>query len=206
MTLLLNRDITRIILALIIGLLPSLVNAQKLELVGFENSECNEELDPYRLKTRIISKQFVGDTLAIRIGMVDTCGFEFTPTFKYSQDTISLGIGKHGTGEECICCYELVYRIIGMNHLNTPITFKSKLILESNEKYWTTPIKYFVFKGDTTGYIDKYGLKQGMYIREKNGKLIEIHCKDDEFIKVRVRDLNGNLILESNDLLEIYDL
>jgi len=175
-------------------------------LVGFTNSACDEELDPYRLRTRIISKEFIGDTLSISIGMVGNCGVDFVPYVDNEQDTILLRVEEIGIPDECLCCYELNFRLYGIIDMNASVKFNSKVIISSSEMYKTYPVKYIVFKGDTTGYIDKYGLKQGVYIQEHKGMQIERHIKDDEYVKFKLRDEKGSLVLESAKLTEIYEL
>src|SRR5207344_1512589 len=61
---------------------------EKIELINYNQSVCDETSDPYRLKPRIISLTHNKDTLDIDIGFATTCCLEYIPQIKYTADTL----------------------------------------------------------------------------------------------------------------------
>jgi len=192
-------------LTLILTLLTMIAFGQEVRLVDFQPSECDETSDPYHLKTRIIDQEFHGDTLQIKVATKATCCVDFIPSITYNQDTLNLLFEETGIECECICCYQFNYHITGLKDKNFGVKLLSKAVEQSDEKYKTYPVEYFVFNGDTTGYKDKYGLRQGIHVSEFRGKLLYRHIKDDQYIKFVLTDKNGNILKESTDYIEIWE-
>jgi len=136
--------------------------------VDFTPSKCDEEADVYRLRTRIINKWFEGDTLMIEIGTKATCCVDFIPNINYKNDTLVLSFEEIGDPCECICCYQFIYHIVGLNTQAFGIKLQNEEIQLSNEKYLTYPEKFEIINDDTVNYIDKYGLKQGFWINKND--------------------------------------
>jgi hypothetical protein len=135
----------------------------KVKLHSFHNSTCDQESDPDRLRTRIISKVLVNGILTIHVATTATCCVDFVPKTKYAKGVLDLDFLETGEPCECGCCYEFVYEISGIKNSEVKITFMGKQIEQSYEKYKTYPVSFRIFKGDTINYVDKYGLRQGIW-------------------------------------------
>ncbi len=152
-------------------LMIQLASAQigSINLIEFSNSSCDEETDPYRLRTRIIKKNIEGKILTIEIGTTDTCCVSFKPVVSATGDILNLDLKNYGDECECICCYQFVFKIEGNWSKSTAIKFRGKDIEMSSEKFRTYPIRFEIRDTDTVNYVDKYGLKQGRWYPEKLG-------------------------------------
>lgn len=135
-----------------------------MKLFGFKNSTCDGEIESFRLKTRIISKELSGDLLTVHIAATATCCVDFVPKTTFKKGILDLDFEETGTPCECNCCYEFTYQIKGITDDKIKITFKNKDIEQSDEKFETYPVSFKMLNGDTINYTDKYGLKQGIWI------------------------------------------
>jgi hypothetical protein len=159
----------RVFLISILTLLSIQAFSQKsgiIRLIEFNLSSCDEESDPYRLRTRIVRKELTRNYLTLEIATTDTCCISVRPIVNFSDNTIYLDERNMGEECECICCYQFVYKLKGKFNNQTKIKFRGKDIEESREKYKTYPIKFDVLNGDTVNLVDKYGLRQGQWFSE----------------------------------------
>jgi hypothetical protein len=180
-------------------------SGQEVNLVDFKPSECDQNGESDRIISRIVSETNHNDTLQIEIGTVATCCVDFTPSIEFRKDTLRLSYVETGEFCECYCCYQFTYFITGLVDEKFVTTLQDEVIEMSKEKYKTYPIEYFIFKGDTTGYLDKYGHRQGVYISEREDNLIKTHWKDGENVKAVLTDLEGNVLKEFKNIPELWD-
>jgi len=75
----------------------------------------------------------------------------------------------------------------------------------TNEKFKTFPIKYFINNNDTTGFVNKYGLKQGVLIFNHSETTLKNYYLDNEVIKFELFDLNNKLLIESENQDDFFD-
>ncbi len=180
------------------------VNCQEIKLVNFIFSDCDKSVDVYRIKTRIINQNFSGDTLQINVGLVALCCVDFLPSIKFENDTLDLLYTETGVPCDCVCCYQFSYYITGITSKTFKVKLQSKFIELSDEKFKTYPIKYFIFNNDTTGYRDKYGLRQGIQVIESGEYVLETHFKDDIPIKYVRTDKHKNIVKEGFDMFDVF--
>jgi hypothetical protein len=161
---------TRAIIVLIV--IPTAVLAQtKIKVVGFSSTECNDGAALYNLlRTRIIEKKFIGGVFEIKIATPETCCLSFKPVVKYyssgsnhGSDTLYLGYRTSDEACDCVCYYELTYRLQGLEKDNFNIRFKGESIEISDEKYKTYPIQFKLMGKDTVNFVDRYGMRQGLW-------------------------------------------
>lgn len=138
---------------------------EKIELLNYNQSVCDQSSDPYRLKPRIISFQQNKDTLNIDIGFATTCCLEYIPEIKYAKDTlhITYNIKDGSYACSCICCYNFHHEIKGINSSKLTVKLYDEIIELSDEKYKTYEPTFTLIKNDTINLTDKYGQKQGIW-------------------------------------------
>lgn len=163
-------------------------------LVGFSYSNCDKRTDVSRLRTRIVDQWYVKDTFFIEVGTKATCCVDFIPSIHYDNSILELKFDETGTSCECTCCYQFIYKIIGLKKRDFKIKLQDKIIEKSNEKYLTYPIQYEILNGDTINYVDKYGLKQGYWFNPK--KNFRGFAKDDHWIYKESFSYNNKLKID----------
>ncbi len=176
-----------------------LLQAQEpVRVISFDVSECIPETLMENIRTRIVERTFVNQILTVKLGLMETCCVTFTPSINYlgksnSLDTLNLDYRSGADECECNCYYEFTYKIKGVRNANVSILFKGKLVELSKEKYLTFPVKYRLLGRDTVNFVDKYGMRQGLWtfdtvkIRKYN------FFKDDVNIKEIVLFDNGKV-------------
>lgn len=124
----------------------------------------------HRLIERIIWKKTKLDTLVIAVNTITDCCRKFIGEIDVQpEDTINLIYTTDGYLCECYCYYEVKYFIALENQWDDPQKYQIKLngkpIVETSEKYVTFPEEYLVENGDTINFVDKYGMRQGYWIK-----------------------------------------
>lgn len=179
---------------------PLCVEAQKVQVVDFSSTACSEPVaNADRLITRVIERRLNDGVLELKIGMKEACCLTFKPVVKYysssgqSLDTLYVGYKSIGDPCECDCYYELTYKIKQFSKTKFELRFKGKPIEYSAEKYKTFPVKYKIIGTDTVNFVDKYGLRQGIWTSDSVKIKKYYFFKDD----VHIRDVtlfdNGNI-------------
>jgi hypothetical protein len=161
-------------------------SAQKLTVKEFE-TKCDQNLDPYRIATRIIDQKIENGILSIELSAIDTCCFVFEPTVIQKNNSLYLDYMRKGDPCECICAYRFTYKIDNVEsiHAKLKMYFMNKPIELSNERYKVYPVKYDLVQNDTINRIDRYGLKQGKW-NAKDDILMSkfyIEYKDDTLVR-----------------------
>ena len=188
----------RIITLLII---PCWVDAQnRIHVVDFSATQCAEPtVYPEAIQTRIIQKKIKDGILDLKIGTTETCCLTFKAVVKFyssrigSIDTLYVGYKSNGEECECTCYYELNYKIKGLHNLNFEVQFKGNPIEYSEEKYKTYPVKYKLIGNDTVNFVDKYGLRQGIWTPDSTKIKKYYFFKDDVHIREVILFDNGNI-------------
>jgi hypothetical protein len=156
-----------ILLLLCVGIYTS-VEAQLVELVDFNHSQCQESVGDYTIRVRIVSKTLDSDTLKLSIGFASACCMQFNGVAEMKNDTLHVRLER--TTEDacfCSCCYQADFTITGIKDINIPIKFYNRVIEYSADKYVTFSPTYSLVKRDTINYTDKYGLKQGKWFEDE---------------------------------------
>ncbi len=153
-------------------------NEWRIEAVIFD--DCNVQLYP------IVKME--GDTLVVN-----------TYTIEKQELQLSNGdkIIEYSQPEECECAYEL--RMELQTYKIGPVKINSKNLILTDERYLTFPIEYLIYKGDTTGYADKYGLRQGSHWIERKDGILKTYFKDNKCTGCELFDRKGQIIRKSDD-------
>ena len=176
---------SRIQLSILIFLIAGLAEAQikKLTVIEFKRSNCDIIEEPFRILTRIIDQHENGYMLTIRIGTSDECCLKFTPAAMLENHGLYLDYETSGNPCDCLCYYELTYKVPKMNF--SGIFFKNTPIQISSEKYITYGPAFELLQGDTIDLQDKYGRKQGKWRLNKQLPVTTAYAefKNDTLLK-----------------------
>lgn len=197
------------IIILMIYLIAYPIQAQDSAfLVGFTPSNCDANEEVSRLKRRIVDQWYNNDTLIVEIASKATCCVDFQPSIRYDNQILELNFIETGDFCECICCYQFIYKIIGLKGQEFTIHLNDKPIQQSDDKYLTYPVRFDIYKGDTVNYFDKYGQRQGVFLSTSKPMLKMIYKNNKRFNGVD-RELfydNGNkrVTVEYREGVEYY--
>ncbi len=194
----------------------------KLELLNYNSSECKEVYfkNLYKLQNRILGISKTDNFHIYNLFIVANCSSTEEGEIEIKNDTLNLvfhGKREHRVLKEkkndsieivteewieeladCNCAFNLTYKIKGLKNKDYIITANGKRIIKSEHKFKIRRKKpsFEIADNDTINYIDIYGLKQGLHIRNrKDGKLFsKINYLDDEKVSGLAKtyyDLNG---------------
>lgn len=183
---------------LLLILIPFSVFGQT-SLFQFNSSTCDQDEDPSRLRTRIISKKLTDNLLTVHIAAHAACCENFIPKIEVKDGVLYLDVQEIGELGECACCYEFIYKVAGIQNEEMPIQFRNKEIKFSTEKYLIFPIHYDIHKGDTVNFIDKHNFKQGKWITSMDSLVYTIYSFDWPYKRVR---LYPNKMIKSETINE----
>src|SRR5688500_8788549 len=145
----------------------------------------------------------------------DVCNVRLYPMVKMQGDTLLVDIYRvekqelkltngdaiveYSQPEDCTCAYEL--RMELQADRITSVKINNRNLKLTSEKFQTYPIKYLIYKGDTTGYVDKYGLRQGCYVIERTDEILKTYYKDNRCTGCELWDRKGQIVKRSNECL-----
>jgi hypothetical protein len=175
----------RLLIIFLLSTQLTLGQTSNVKLFSFKNSTCEENPESLQLRTRIIKKELSNGILTVQIGATATCCVDFVPKTTFKNGILNLDFEETGTPCECSCCYEFTYEVKGIKNDKIKITFRNKEIEQSDEKYKTFPTKFKILNGDTINYVDKYGLRQGIWNTPKDSLMSKIYFvhSDNRLIK-----------------------
>lgn len=135
-----------------------------------------------------------GDTLFVTTSQIETATFNLANGEK---------ITKRYSEEECRCAYE--FRVeVALDTIST-ISIDGRILEKTEERLVTQPIRYFVFNGDTTGYDDVYGRRQGAHVIRRKNDLLKSIYKDGIQLSCELLSLDGKLIRKEKDCHSFTD-
>lgn len=134
------------------------------------------------------------DTLFITTSQVEMATYQLTNGLKVS---------RLYSEEECKCAFELRMEVVTDSISN--VSVDNKVLERTEEKLITYPIRYFLFKGDTTGHEDKYGRRQGYIITARKNDLLKSIYKDGVQVGCELLSLDGRLIRAEKDCNSFVD-
>lgn len=199
------------------------VSQTKVKLLNYNSSECKEGIyypNLHKLQNLILEINKTDDFHIIDIFVVTNCSSTEKGEIELKKDTLNLvfhGTRKHRVIREekkdsivivteewieeladCDCAFNLSYKIKGLINKDYIITVNGKKIIKTDHKFKIRRKKasFEIANNDTINYIDIYGLKQGLHIRNrKDGKLFsKINYLDNEKVSGLAKtyyDLNG---------------
>jgi len=193
-------------------LITDQIQAQdSVSLAGFTPSTCDANEEVSRLKRRIIDQWYSNDTLLVEIASTATCCVDFLPSIEYNNQILELNFTETGEFCECMCCYQFIYKIVGLKGQEFTIHLNDKPIQKSDDKYLTYPVRFDIYNGDTVNYFDKYGQRQGVFLShlKSNKPMLKMIYKDSKRFNGVDRELyydNGNkrVTVEYRDGVEYF--
>lgn len=210
-----NRCFGIIILLIIFQTGVYCQNNSQIELVGFEPSECLEEVHVYELNNRIVSIERYSDTTIVEISIRANCCISLIPNIIVTGDTIDLDfdyyepIVQPDNGDtiviireecDCDCCFSLRYFLTGDINDNIVYTVDESKLEKSNHKYKVIGEATFdIWNGDTINYRDIYGFRQGVHLIIDSTKQIirERYFCDNQMqngLFLRIKKFDGRLV------------
>lgn len=211
----------KVILILSLTFFIQSIYSQKVYLNDY-SSFCESDVftEGKYLQERIISIDKQYEYWILKATIIDDCGLKLYPDITFKNDTLIINTKKidfllnvlenqdtvfeMSQPEECYCAYLISLKLVIDTICN--IRVNDKLLPFTNERFQTFPIKYFVYDGDTTGYQDKYGLRQGIIIlRRKDNKILKQYYSDNNIIKYQLYDSKGNILIESTEMDDIMN-
>lgn len=167
----------------------------KVKLLHFTSSECDNDINYLSVRNRIISLTFKDSILNIQVGLLKNCCLNDHGAIKYNQDTLFLySNGKESShvnenGDttwissicDCDCCFSFNYEISGLKKIPKTIISDTSTLKLSKDKYYIKPIKFELLDNDTVNYSDKYGFRQGWHVKynERKQLVYKLFYKDN---------------------------
>ncbi len=161
-------------------------NEREVRLIDYIPKNCTGMPNVENLLTRIISKDFKGDTLYLHLGFNYDCCVEIDPIINYECGVLNLDIDKRGRKSgvvricDCICCYELTLVIVGLLGVDFTTMIGSHEIPLTDRKYKTFPVTFQIENGDTINRTNKYGHRVGVWNYYKDSVLNFVEIYSDK--------------------------
>lgn len=199
------------------------------ELLSYNSSECKNVYfkNLYKLQNRIISINKTDDSHTYNLFVIANCSSTEIGEIELKNDTLNLvfhGLREYKTYKEkkndsteiiveewieeladCDCAFDISYEIKGLGSKKYTTTINEKKITKSEHKFKIVRKKsvFEINNKDTINYVDIYGLKQGIHIRNrKDGKLFsKINYLDNEKISGLAKTYYN---LDGFDKIEVF--
>lgn len=127
----------------ILGLSIGQLESNSSEPTGFVfhrfiQSACSEKLDAWRINTRIVSKNYVNDSLFLTIVFKEDCCLDTKPTLTYHDSTLAIQLTSKNQEItcECICSFEMTFVITGLSDVAFRTTLNGKEIVQTDQYYY----------------------------------------------------------------------
>jgi hypothetical protein len=190
----------------------------ELPVINVYQSECDRFADITRIQKRIISQRMNNDTLTVLFGTIENCAGIYdvksylicdTLKFEYRIGIPSSEIAENGDNyvsvANCDCCFEFTFEVQGLKYSPKVIKLFDSIMIFYPDKYKIYPVKFDLINNDTVNYIDKYGLKQGKWLKTdcdvKADSIYFVGYYIDNELKscfLNAFNKNGKLIYEDN--------
>jgi len=203
----------RLQILIIIVFSINLVDAQQPFIINYSSTcESNVIFDNKLVKERI-NRVYRNDSLwTVELTVIKYCESKFRPEVKFKHDTLFIEfvtilrpvITVHsGKDLERSCAYDMKMDI-SIDTIKNLIIDRKHLPL-TDERFEPYQKKYFIYKGDTTGFEDNLGIVNGYQVYESNKFVLKQFYKDNEPEKCELYDNTGKLIESSYDCLGIWN-
>jgi len=149
--------------------------------------------------------------------IIDGCGKKFFPVHSMKEDTLYIDIKsiskqtmyfdsndsiiEFQTPQDCECAYLIKMEFMTDTIINMKIN--NKILPNTDEAYQVFPEKYWIFENDTTGFVDKYGRKQGANLRKTDNYFVKTVYEDGELLNYILFDLEWNILLETKEIDDV---
>ncbi len=95
------------------------------QILHYNLSPCNMDVDTEHIQNRIISKEFTADTLHLSIGFAENCCISPKPVLTANADTLFLEI--QNVSEDicaCQCCFQIDITATEIKHQNFVLIYR----------------------------------------------------------------------------------
>jgi hypothetical protein len=135
----------------------------------------------------VISNVRKDDSHFVTVHFSEICCRNFIGEIYATKKRLELIFSKIGDECECYCNYKLTYQIKSDLELPDKILLNGKVQRHYNDAFKTYKESFKIVDGDTINYIDKYGLKQGAFVKfnSKNDTLDFNRYIDDDLVESR---------------------
>lgn len=131
----------KLIFTIVLFLFSNLTFAQTV--IPIDQSVCDPyNVDPYKMRERIISKEVRNDSLIVVLGKRDICCANFNGSYLIENDTLKIKYENNGDECFCTCFYEITFKIPHYSNDSVPITFNDRQFIKTDKKLseYTTKI------------------------------------------------------------------
>lgn len=149
------------------------IKPESVRLIKWTSESCDNTFDPYRLKQRISNIEYTDSTTIYTVHFSENCCVTFEPAITFYKNKLVLLPYREYKGDYCTCncCFSIRYEIIGLIGKKYQLYFKESEVTLTNNYYDTVKISYEIYNGDKINKSNKYGFKEGTWIKfYKNGK------------------------------------
>ncbi len=147
-----------------------------VKLINWLFENCDDTYNPYILKDRITFIEASDSITTITVNFSENCCFPVEPTLKFVDNKLYLLPYTTFEGErcDCICCFTITYKISGLNLNKYETYFNGKKVEFSDEYYWASEPKFELYNGKKINKTNKYGFKEGTWMRFYESGAIKI--------------------------------
>lgn len=139
---------------------------KKVRLLTWSAQSCEDTYDPYKLQSRITSKETDKGITTITVNFSDNCCAEFDPQLEFHNGKLFLLPYKKYKGDycSCDCCFSVSYRIDGLKTNDYTVFFRNEEIIVSNDHYKTVKPSSEIYNGMEINRLNKYGFQEGKWV------------------------------------------
>ena len=199
--------------------------SSKIEIVDYYTAPCGVTTNPNNLQDHLVSEILYGDTLQVIIQTSGNCGGIKYPIAKIINDTLWLTYNNSGAtieeiteGDstytvisvpECDCCFEHVFLIKGIcsvpngvyiprGRMSDPHYYNRCHNISYKRGYSCLGDCFEIINSDTVNLVDKFGLKQGLWIR------VPKSSNEEEYITIELEPEEEEGFINEEPLKDSY--
>lgn len=141
--------------------------SEAIKLVRWSSQSCDNTFDPYRLKNRISNIEYTDSTTIYTVHFSENCCVTFEPAINFYKNKLVLFPYREYKGDycSCNCCFSIRYEISGLIGKKYQVYFNKAAVSLTDNYYDTVKASYELFNGEKINRSNKYGFKEGMWIK-----------------------------------------
>lgn len=141
--------------------------SNNVKLIKWSSGSCDNTFDPYRLKSRISNIEYTDSTTIFTAHFADNCCVTLKPAINFYKNKLVLLPYREYKGDYCgcNCCFSIRYEIAGLVGKNYQLFFKESEVTLTDNYYDTVKTSFQVYKGRNINRLNKYGFKEGTWIK-----------------------------------------
>jgi hypothetical protein len=145
----------------------SQTSSNKIRLIKWSTASCDNTFDPYLLKPRVSSIEYTDTTTIFTVHFSDNCCVAFKPAMNFYKNKLVLLPYREYKGDycSCNCSFSIRYEIAGLVGKKYQLYFKESEVILTDNYYDTVKPSFQVYKGRNINRMNKYGFKEGTWIK-----------------------------------------